>query len=767
AARNVADGLRLVEHVERDARLRRYPFGRAALLPADATAAERAAIEFEVERLRDVNDAVGDLLLAESVHQATQARYDRSAAALDAVATGGFPPEPEVVRTPRPGVALTHRLALQLDPGASAIRGATPRALAEPRVDRWLETVLPALDEVQIHVSWSDPRGGPGGETTVTLAELGLRPVDLLTVVHADGGQQMAELDDRVLARVLATQPVPLDALPQIGYLDAAGGAIRVFDVAAPVRRLRSLIGRARPLRGGDWLLSDEATQSGDADLERDPAPVTAALRGLAALAADLASGVTALDALVRGPAAARAIAVDRTIDQTAALFDRAALHGVPQTGWGFAYAQRRDAAAALLARLAERLQTWDAKLADFDGLIAEHDAVDPATVQRDTRLMLLRRAEISVAAGVTAVPDDLRDLRRALPARRRAFAARRAALAGIVARPPATLAALLRAVGALLPFTDVDLEPFDLAPEESALATLHGDLLAAAAVVLAEVQRRAAAAQAALAEQAAATTGAARVEALTRAAQAIFGEGFVLVPDAGVAPDHAAETTNAISAAGDGSLTRHLTDLLGVEQPLDEWLTGVARVRDQARAWEQVALQADAFGLPEPRLTPLQLPFLPGDHWLALGFPPEAVLDQDRLLYTAHLPAGFDPAARRCGLLLDEWTEVIPAETQDTAIATHFDRPNSEPPQALLLVLPTAQTGGWVWSDVVGALDDTLAMARKRAVEPVHVDRTPYARFLPATVSATTLRGLSIGLALALNNPKISELAAKEAGDG
>ncbi len=771
AARNVVDGLRLVELVESDASLASYPFGRASVLPADATAAERAAIEAEVQRLRDVNDAVGDLLLAESVHQATQARYDASAAALDTVQTGGHPPDPEVVRTPRPGIALTHRLALQLDPAAAPAADATPRAAAEPRLDRWLETVLPDLVGVAVHVSWKDPRAADpdavAGETTVTLAELGLRPLDLLSVLHADGTQQMAELDDRVVAQVLATQPVPPDVLPQIGYLDAAGGALRVFELAAPVRQLRSLVGRARPLRGGDWLPADDATQSGDADLERDPAPVAAALGGLSTLARDLTRTAAAVDALLAGaPADLLRAPLDRTVDAVAALFGRAALHGIPQTGWGFAYAQRRELAAGLLARLGERLATWDAKLADFDALLAEEAALDPAAVQRDTRLSLLRRAEISVAAGVTSDVTDPDALRGVLPDRRRAFAARRAALARVLARPPATATALLAAAARLLPFDDVDLEPFDLAPEQAALTTLLSDLRAALAVVLAETQRRAAAAQAALADEAAATTGAARVEAVTRAAQAIFGEGFVVIPDAGVAPAHAAEAANAIAAAGDGSLTRHLTDVLGVEQPLDEWLTGVARVREQARAWEQVALQADAFGLAEPRLTPLQLPYVPGDHWLALGFPPDAVLDRDRLLYSASLPPGFDPAARRCGLLLDEWTEVIPAETQETAIATHFDRPNSEPPQTLLLVLPTAKTGAWAWADVVGALDDTLAMARKRAVEPVHVDKTPYARYLPATVSSTTLRGLSIGLALALNNPKVSELAAKAAGD-
>jgi hypothetical protein len=43
--------------------------------------------------------------------------------------------------------------------------------------------------------------------------------------------------------------------------------------------------------------------------------------------------------------------------------------------------------------------------------------------------------------------------------------------------------------------------------------------------------------------------------------------------------------------------------------------------------------------------------------------------------------------------------------------------------------------------------------MAKKRGVEPRQIDAAPYARYLPATITAATLSGLSIALNLALNN--------------
>src|SRR5204862_772029 len=96
-------------------------------LPA-ATPNEAAAINAQVDAVRDVNDAVADLALAESVHQAVQGNFDRVAATLDAYGSATFPPDPEVVQTPAPGLGLTHKVALHLRTGVPAPANATPRA---------------------------------------------------------------------------------------------------------------------------------------------------------------------------------------------------------------------------------------------------------------------------------------------------------------------------------------------------------------------------------------------------------------------------------------------------------------------------------------------------------------------------------------------------------------------------------------------------------------------------------------------------------------
>ncbi|MBC7964503.1 MAG: hypothetical protein H7Z17_01155 [Fuerstia sp.] len=74
-----------------------------------------------------------------------------------------------------------------------------------------------------------------------------------------------------------------------------------------------------------------------------------------------------------------------------------------------------------------------------------------------------------------------------------------------------------------------------------------------------------------------------------------------------------------------------------------------------------------------------------------------------------------------------------------------------------MLLVTPSEFRGTWRWNDLIDALNETLDMAKRRAIEPRHIDKLPYAPFLPATVVATQVSQLTIAVELALNN-KISQ---------
>ena len=133
-ARNVLDGRKLVNRMLSGGANATYPFG-AADLPA-ALPNEAAAINAEASGLLDLFDAIGDVALAEGVHQAAMGNFDRIGATLDAYTTGNFPPDPEVVQTRPSGIGLTHRVAAHFRSGLAAPAGATPRAARRARPRR-------------------------------------------------------------------------------------------------------------------------------------------------------------------------------------------------------------------------------------------------------------------------------------------------------------------------------------------------------------------------------------------------------------------------------------------------------------------------------------------------------------------------------------------------------------------------------------------------------------------------------------------------------
>jgi hypothetical protein len=75
-------------------------------------------------------------------------------------------------------------------------------------------------------------------------------------------------------------------------------------------------------------------------------------------------------------------------------------------------------------------------------------------------------------------------------------------------------------------------------------------------------------------------------------------------------------------------------------------------------------------------------------------------------------------PGSGLRGILIDEWTEVIPSAQEETAIAFHYDAPGGEAPQAILVAVPSGTGANWSLDDVVATLDETLDLAHMRTVD-------------------------------------------------
>ena len=577
-----------------------------SVLPGQWSSA-RQAIEAEVAALDDAVDAVSDLAVAEGVHQLVMGNPTRAGAALDALGRGEAPPpEFDVVRTPRSGQALTHRVVV-VDgrPAAAPLAGRTPRARAEPTVNAWAADLLGDLGRVRCVIRTGHAGGEAPSQThEVRLGALGLDPIDLLAL-GGEGTAQQTELDLRVAAHVLTGVTSPDSATVEIDYNPPPGppGAVAAAATLQATAALRRLLADARPLHASDLVLPEDRPEGDGSSLGRDDAELAARAE---AARCTFASAFEALRHATALPAAAP-----------------------------------------------------DAPL------------LDPAAF----------RAFLSACGAGPAVPGSLAD------------AVEGADLDGLAAGLPLDLGAIRDALFGLALF----------GVQGAAPQTVAGDGLDARAALLtqaASVGRELHARAAALADGSA-------PDPLAQF-EVIFGRGFLVVPR---------------FAPADGPSAFAASDRLQDDDPFAavEWAHRVAPARPRTGALVDALVDAEALS-GEPRLA-LSVGQLPDSlrpdgtdrAWAAL---PDGARD-GRLSVVAWVPGG-DPAAAAslAGLLVDEWTETVPDAEEATALAFPYDAPGARPPQALLLAVSPDPSKPWTTDSLWRVLDETLDLAKARAVD-------------------------------------------------
>jgi hypothetical protein len=263
----------------------------------------------------------------------------------------------------------------------------------------------------------------------------------------------------------------------------------------------------------------------------------------------------------------------------------------------------------------------------------------------------------------------------------------------------------------ALSPTTPSELSPLLDALRAAALFGVPGAfpqgraadaLLAQARSVRAELGRRRTAADAAPDPVAVATE--------------VFGPGFVFLRRFRPAAGSAEELGRAIDGGA---------DLLGIGPDMQDaperWFQVAARVRPSLARWRKVGLLTRALGGPAPEFEVAQLPHAPGARWVALPTADGERHPSGRLSLVFHSVATPAPTEPWVGLLLDEWTEKIPAAAAQTAVAFQQDVPRAEAPQVILLAVPPAPPADvpfWDAERLVDILRETLGLAKMRAVD-------------------------------------------------
>lgn len=87
------------------------------------------------------------------------------------------------------------------------------------------------------------------------------------------------------------------------------------------------------------------------------------------------------------------------------------------------------------------------------------------------------------------------------------------------------------------------------------------------------------------------------------------------------------------------------------------------------------------------------------------------------------------------CGLVIDEWNDVVPSARESTGLVFNFDEPDARAPQALLLAVAPDAGQSWDLDTLEAVLLDTLELARLRLVDPDAM--TELDQFLPPCTSA------------------------------
>jgi hypothetical protein len=283
-ANNVVDGLALLRRWQKGKSVtppqwnqETIPFGQAVgaqslkLPAADPNNSDFKVLEAELAGLEQAVDAVSDALMAESIYQVVRGNPLRAASTVESIAGGETPPpELEVVRTPRTGIALTHR-AVTLFSGEPALPSEWAssmnsfRAHAEPHLNAWAAKLLGNPAKVRCVVESFEAATGRVLETKeLRLNELDLAPLDFVYAIESGEGGKQAELEQRILYTMVRTPDgFPPGSLLRINSgrkTDWLPNELGYGEFSELLRAARKVIGGVRGIDADDLTAPDQST---------------------------------------------------------------------------------------------------------------------------------------------------------------------------------------------------------------------------------------------------------------------------------------------------------------------------------------------------------------------------------------------------------------------------------------------------------------------------------------------------------------------------
>jgi len=620
-AKNVVDAVALMNAYENDPDV---------LLTIITDTPDRTAVNEVIDLMMNDMDAIADLLLSESVYQMAKGNIERSGAVLKALGEGNPIQEPEIVRTPRQGHALTNRFGIQFDSALSSptiwtSANGTARSIGEPGLNGWLSTQLPDPENVIFKVTVNDVpfiNLDPGQTPRdLQLDDLNIEPIDFVHFIGDQGqAEDAAELSSRIINYTKTYLSLTDADEIKIQYLissdDLTGSKLSLLQVLPLVKSLKNLIGNSRPMLVEDYLLPAEALVNAAGDAEFDGLDITA---------------------------------IQTQLKQTTG-------HG---TDVSFA-----DSLKLLVSNLTTDIDA--AKLIPDEATLATSQSTFESI--RDS---LLLAANFGIPSAVPTTVDDITTLDG-----RDSFVASANIVKSTLANKKSLADAILDDLGSNVKEINKNLE---------------------------------------------------------KAGQIIFGRNFKVYPDFELLNTITINSTRANSSLlnGAGSIPN--------EMAIEEWMQSAAKVRSKLTNYQKVRLFSDALQKTATNhLSVTQLPYRSDDdRWLGSEISDTYSPAGDTLSLVLELPQNNDSDALQAGMIIDEWVETIPDKNVQTGVAMNYDQPNTEAPNSLIMAVTPEATGAWEWDDLMDTLNETLSLAKKRAVEPDHIKNSIWGQALPALIAA------------------------------
>lgn len=453
----------------------------------------------------------------------------------------------------------------------------------------------------------------------------------------------------------------------------------------------------------------------------------------------------------------------DKFVEDTCALFLDAALYDNNQTGTGFIYQGIAAVYSDVFDKLDVMITRWEGKKSKFETLMGSYDPSTSEEIQfnllQQAESLISSQSSLSLHQQASAYKSDIEGTKVAFDAVLLSLKKLKSNGDNKVTTFITSVEGIIRGTNSydVVPF-DIENNRNDLDQEKLNLILLKEDIAKSLKNETIYLTKKIETGLDLVNQASINQSNKQKIGMLLSAARSLLAEEALLLPQFTLSAKQATEVENAYQASD------LLLDFVKVKEerklPVEDWFYGVARVREKVHDLENITFLTTGFNSDElMTLRPLQFPFQDEDRWLAMKFKDDRdpadtfVVKGDKLLYTAYFAREFDKSQPICGVVLDSWNETIPVQKETTAVAFHFDQPDSEPPQTMLLMVPPSIKGYWEWNDIVQSLEETWDMARKRAVEPAMIEKTNYAQFFPTTMMAVTTSLITVATNLAINN--------------